>query len=62
MRDMIKKTNDYYDERTCSLSDYSVMIKNIPKQIGTERIVRNFMQKGFTKKEEELVVPVAFKI
>jgi len=32
MRDHITKLEHYYDERNTSLSDYSIMLKNIPKQ------------------------------
>ena len=27
IRDLISKTRNYYDERTCSLSDYSILAK-----------------------------------
>ena len=39
---MIVKTNGYYDERTTSLSDYSLIINNIPKQLGVEAKIRKF--------------------
>ncbi|EFX59898.1 hypothetical protein DAPPUDRAFT_346550 [Daphnia pulex] len=35
IRDLITKTRNYYDERTCSLSDYSVLVKNLPCKKGT---------------------------
>jgi hypothetical protein len=47
MRDMIRKTNDYYDERTTSLSDYSVLFRNLPKKLGTEKRIREFLREGF---------------
>jgi hypothetical protein len=58
MRDTIKKTNDYYDERTTSLSDYSILISNLPKQAGTDHKIREFMRAGVEKpfKVEELVI------
>jgi len=40
MRDTIKKTNDYYDERTTSLSDYSIIINNLPHSIGIGAKIR----------------------
>jgi hypothetical protein len=30
MRDTIRKTEEYYDERAISYSDYAVMIENLP--------------------------------
>jgi hypothetical protein len=30
IRDNIRKTIEYYDEKTTSLSDYSIIIKNLP--------------------------------
>jgi hypothetical protein len=32
MRDKIMKLEAYYDERSTTLTDYSIIIKNIPKQ------------------------------
>jgi hypothetical protein len=46
MRDTIKKTNDYYDERTTSLSDYSVMINGLPPHPGNGKRIRDFMRSG----------------
>lgn len=34
IRDLITKTRNYYDERTCSLSDYSIIVTNLPQKIG----------------------------
>ena len=31
MRDNISKLKEYYDERNTSLSDYAIMVKNIPE-------------------------------
>ena len=42
MRDNVSKLKEYYDERNTSLSDYSLMIKNIPN------VVEN-PKKTFTK-------------
>jgi hypothetical protein len=47
MRDTIRKTNDYYDERTTSLSDYSILMSNLPKKINTEKKIRDFFRDGF---------------
>ena len=52
MRDMIRKTNDYYDERTTSLSDYSVLLRNLPNEIGTDKRIREFMRTGMRKDGE----------
>lgn len=49
MRDMIRKTNDYYNERTASLSDYSVLIRNLPNEVGADKRIREFMRVGMRK-------------
>ena len=36
MRDKIIKLEAYYDERTCSITDYAVIMKNIPRQVGLQ--------------------------
>lgn len=33
-RDMILKLQAYYDERSCTLSDYAIKLKDIPLQKG----------------------------
>ena len=43
MRDVIRKTNEYYDERTTSLSDYSVLLCNLPKKEGMKNRLRQFL-------------------
>lgn len=49
IRDLITKTRDYYDERTCSLSDYSVLVTNIPSQRGTKARLEAFLAEAFDK-------------
>ena len=49
VRDLIKKTRNYYDERTCSLSDYSLMIHGLPKRKGTYKNLIKFLDKCFNK-------------
>ncbi len=34
IRDKIRKTNEYYDERSTTLSDYSVTLKHLPRKKG----------------------------
>lgn len=43
MRDVIRKTNEYYDERTTSLSDYSILLCNLPKKDGMKNRLREFL-------------------
>ena len=45
MRDHIRKLEAYYDERNTSLSDYSVMMKNIPKIKNVKKKLVDFFQK-----------------
>ena len=49
IRDLITKTRNYDDERTCSLSDYSLMIHDLPKRIGTKKNLIKFLDKCFGK-------------
>jgi uncharacterized protein YbcV (DUF1398 family) len=49
VRDLITKTRNYYDERTCSLSDYSILLTNLPERIGTRSKLINFLATGFEK-------------
>lgn len=44
IRDLIIKTRNYYDERTCSLSDYSLMIHDLPKRKGTKKKLIKFLE------------------
>ena len=37
MRDHMLKLEAYYDERNTSLSDYSIMVKDIPKSKGIKK-------------------------
>jgi hypothetical protein len=43
LRDVIRKTNEYYDERTTSLSDYSILLCNLPKKEGMKNRLREFL-------------------
>lgn len=52
MRDHITKLELYYDERNTSLSDYSIMLKNIPKQIGIQKTLKEFFMKAFPIEHE----------
>ena len=45
MRDHMIKLEAYYDERNTSLSDYSVIIKEIPKIKGIQNKIKNFFLK-----------------
>jgi hypothetical protein len=44
IRDLITKTRNYYDERTCSLSDYSVMVTNLPRKKNTRKNLETFLE------------------
>ena len=37
LRDLVIKTRNYYDERTTSLSDYSIMVENLPPKEGNKK-------------------------
>jgi hypothetical protein len=59
IRDMIKKTRKYYNERSTLISHYSLMISNLPRQVGIDKKIREFMKKGFSESEykvEDLIV------
>lgn len=49
IRDKIRKTNSYYDERNTSLGDYSVIMKEIPPCIGVQAKIRNLFSTYFKK-------------
>lgn len=49
IRDLITKTRDYYDERTCSLSDYSVLVTKLPRKKGTRKNLENFLSNYLDK-------------
>lgn len=49
IRDLITKTRNYYDERTCSLSDYSIIVTNVPERKGTRRKLMSLLQKYMDK-------------
>ena len=47
IRDNIRKTIEYYDEKTTSLSDYSFFMKNLPLKEGIQKDIRNFIENNF---------------
>lgn len=47
IRDSIYKTYEYYDERMCSLSDYSLMFSKLPKIKGIKKRIRQYLTKNF---------------
>lgn len=49
IRDLISKTRNYYDERTCSLSDYSILVTNIPERPGMRARLSNFLSSCLSK-------------
>lgn len=49
IRDLITKTRNYYDERTCSLSDYSILVTNLPERAGMRNRLINFLATGLSK-------------
>lgn len=42
------KTLEYYDERTTSLSDYSLIVKNLPMKDGIQKGIKDFINKHFS--------------
>ncbi len=49
IRDLISKTRNYYDERTCSLSDYSILVTNIPERPGMRARLTHFLTTALPK-------------
>lgn len=47
MRNRIIKLEAYYDERNTSLSDYSIIVKGLPKITGVQTSLRNFLKQAF---------------
>ena len=47
IRDNIRKTVQYYDEKTTSLSDYSFIMKNLPMKEGIQQNIKNFVNNKF---------------
>ena len=39
--------NQYFDERSCTLSDYSIKLKAIPHQIGIKEKLKAFFSEAF---------------
>jgi len=42
IRDTIYKTEQYYDERRCSLGDYSLILSKLPNVDGIQSSIRRF--------------------
>ena len=49
IRDTIYKTEQYYDERRCSLGDYSVLMTKLPEVDGIQALVRKFFDSGMSE-------------
>lgn len=49
IRDTIYKTEQYYDERMCSLSDYSILVSKLPQTDGIQGMLRNFFKQGLNE-------------
>lgn len=49
IRDSIRKTYAYHDERDTSLSDFAIVIENIPEQKGLSKKLKEFFQSYFGK-------------
>ena len=47
IRDNILKTMEYYNERTTSLSDFSVVIRNLPLKEGIQKNIKDFINIHF---------------
>ena len=43
IRDHIQKTKEYYDEKTTTLSDYSLIFKNLPLKNGIQADIVRFV-------------------
>lgn len=52
MRDNLMKLEAYYDERTTSHSDYTVMMKNIPKREHSRANLQNFFNTAYDRPHE----------
>jgi len=46
IRDTIYKTEQYYDERRCSLGDYSLILSKLPNVDGIQSSIRRFFNEG----------------
>jgi len=70
IKDKISKTWEYYDEMESDLSDYAVMVKNIPKGMsGIRERLKNFLTRDIKDEEgkpyeiyEIILVPNAEKV
>lgn len=49
IRDKLTKANSYYDEITTSMSDYSVILKDVPAVIGVQAKIRKMFEKFFSE-------------
>lgn len=52
IRDKILKLHEYYDERRCSLSDFSIILKNIPPHVNPQKNIKNFFFEEFESPHE----------
>ena len=52
IRDLFIKTRNYYDERTTSLSDYSIIVENLPQKSGNKRKILTFLENSLTKEHK----------
>lgn len=43
MRDTLRKLIDYYDERCTTFSDYSILLKHLPKKINTKASIYSLL-------------------
>ena len=53
-RNASKHLNEYYDERNCTLSDYSVIISDLPFEKGYRKKFSDFFDKGYFSKEIQI--------
>ena len=49
IRDLVIKTRNYYDERTTSLSDYSIIVENLPQKSGNKGKILTFLENNLGK-------------
>jgi len=60
IRDTLFKTEQYYDERRCSLSDFSVILSKLPQVEGIQKSIRKFFHEEFSHPleiEEMILIP-----
>ena len=52
IRDLVIKTRNYYDERTTSLSDYSIIVENLPQKSGNKGKILTFLKNSLGKEHK----------